>query len=730
MPSYTPPAGNAVSFNFTVPIGGYVPPTGNAIIFNFNNNTGLTLDIDAGVYAITGSAVSLIYARQMNLYTELVTNGGFSVDTSGWMISGTGVTFTASGGLGQLALDPSATGGFASQAISVVPGQQYKLATKLGTGVRSTPMVAVGVRPGGSEFGYVSGAISTMSISLSPAVQSITSRLATITSASVGVTVTGGVPPYSFAWSIDDSTDTVTIGNPSSSSTTFSAFPEMGEFVSMTGRVTVRDSLGAVASTTCSVSFDRELTGAGSSSSGMNTASSSSGTSSSPIIDIVPDISTIYITLLPYGATSNCSVNFDNISFQQTGFYALSGTDPTLVKGRTINLVSGTYTIVGQNITLKATRALTLVAGTYAITGTPVSLLFGHKLTAAPGTYILTPTNVTLTVARAISATSGLYTIVGSNPLLMRRYIMPLSGGVYTQSRTNVSLLFGHRTSVGSKAFQVNGTTITFTYHEVTKLLPDPGVYAIVGSDVSFIYDRWISATPGVYLVQGRGQTLLTTRTMSLGTGSYSYAGTDAALAVGGIVFGANLGVYRLSGSSVLMTVTRQLTFASGTYALTGVDVTVAAARTLSGSGVYELDGVDPNLSAGRSLSTPQGVYIYTGQSAATVRGYNIFNSGGVYTLATLPVAASLARRLNINSKAFLFNWPTAQMTYVRLQGGPRVLGVDFAASRYLAVQPQSRYVYAPSQSRYVYVYPAPPRYTSVAPVDLTYEVPPLDRVA
>jgi len=40
MPSYTPPAYNAVVFNFT--IGAYTPPTYNTVVFNFGGGAPVT----------------------------------------------------------------------------------------------------------------------------------------------------------------------------------------------------------------------------------------------------------------------------------------------------------------------------------------------------------------------------------------------------------------------------------------------------------------------------------------------------------------------------------------------------------------------------------------------------------------------------------------------------------------------------------------------------------------
>lgn len=131
MTAYTPPAGNAVGFDFRNPIGGYSVPAGNAVVLNFANPNVYTLNADPGVYSLTGSAIALKIARWLNAFNNLIVNGQFPLNTSSWTAAGVDTTFTSVAGQAALALGPAASGGYAYQAVSVTPGKLYTLSAFL-----------------------------------------------------------------------------------------------------------------------------------------------------------------------------------------------------------------------------------------------------------------------------------------------------------------------------------------------------------------------------------------------------------------------------------------------------------------------------------------------------------------------------------------------------------------------------------------------------------------------
>lgn len=73
--------------------------------------------------------------------TELVTNGTFTTDTSGWALTGTGATFVQSGGAG--VFTQGSTTSYATQSVATVPGRKYILVWTATSGTAS-PYVLVG----------------------------------------------------------------------------------------------------------------------------------------------------------------------------------------------------------------------------------------------------------------------------------------------------------------------------------------------------------------------------------------------------------------------------------------------------------------------------------------------------------------------------------------------------------------------------------------------------------
>jgi hypothetical protein len=125
---YTPPSGSAVNLNFT---GAYTPPAGNNVILNFFNTNAYVLTADAGSYALSGTAAAIKAGRLLRAYNNLIVNGRFTVDASGWSVAGADTTFGAVAGVGVLALGPAASGSYAYQAVAVTPGQPYTLSALL-----------------------------------------------------------------------------------------------------------------------------------------------------------------------------------------------------------------------------------------------------------------------------------------------------------------------------------------------------------------------------------------------------------------------------------------------------------------------------------------------------------------------------------------------------------------------------------------------------------------------
>lgn len=87
--------------------------------------------LNPGVYAITGSPAGLKVGRILRTHDNNILNGEFTFDTSHWNVAGADTTFASVDGVGDLELGPAAAGGYAWQAVAVVPGQRYTLSAFL-----------------------------------------------------------------------------------------------------------------------------------------------------------------------------------------------------------------------------------------------------------------------------------------------------------------------------------------------------------------------------------------------------------------------------------------------------------------------------------------------------------------------------------------------------------------------------------------------------------------------
>lgn len=670
MPSYTPPAGNAVNFNFTIPTGGYIAPLGNAVALDFNNNTGKTLAIDPGVYVLTGDNIGPLYGRILDMYDELVINGEFPVDTSSWTVEGdTGVTFTEANGYGVLTVPAGATGGFAYQVIPVVPGEAYRLEVEFGPGDHATSQVQLGTNPGFDDIYTMGGTSGTQVLDFIADTNSVVISLTESAPATISTTTTTTTPII----------ERVSWQQPRGSFSLLEWFAlPLSEIVDI-----IRSSITTTTTTTV------------------------------PSIDVTR------------------SASFNKISLQRSGYYALTGSPNIgMVHGRGMSLTAGSYSLTGLPLKLVVARQFAVAPGVYALTGAVVGVLVGHKLSISPAAYNLTGLPVGLKVARKIGVTPGVYAITGNNLLITRKYIMPIAASTYALVGASVALHFGHSLRPRAGSYQLNGNPIDINYHEITKLIPDIGVYNLVGGDITFTYDRVMRPAPGSYLIQGAPLKLLATRVLAAAAGSYVLTGNAMDLIQGLATIALGNGVYRLVGGAIGMTVRRQAAFGSGTYAVTGQGFQIRAARALSVSGAYALTFPDQDPAVGRTLAIVAGSYVITGHVVSLLRKFALRSGGGVYALAGAAISTRAARKISIDPRAFQLILSTTAPVYQRRLGGPRTIAIEIAPSRYLSATSHDRTIIVGAQDRKITIGAAPSRTIGLAADDVReISLPDVDRL-
>ena len=100
---------------------------------------------------IKGCYLADATAETVTASGELVTNGTFTTDTSGWT-TGNSATFASSGSAGLLT-NGAASNGYAYQAITTVVGKTYVVAASLTLGTAATPRLMAGTTVSGGELG-------------------------------------------------------------------------------------------------------------------------------------------------------------------------------------------------------------------------------------------------------------------------------------------------------------------------------------------------------------------------------------------------------------------------------------------------------------------------------------------------------------------------------------------------------------------------------------------------
>jgi hypothetical protein len=504
---YTPPAGNAVNFNFAGPP--YSAPAGNAVILNFFNANAYVLTADPGSYAITGTAASIKASRRLFAYEQLIPGlaaGGFTfLDLSGWTVSG--LTFTLVNGTADL-VDASGGSGVAYRAIAVNPGQQYTLQGYL---IDTTaPMgMAVGTTAGGQQLGavlsFANGIVFTSNPATNPA------KSITFTAPLSGVVYVS-----------------MFLGTSGHGHAGYLRMEQAGRYqlsgtdvtITKTGRI-LQAVPGTYAMTGSPVSLrvGRRIT-----------ADPGSYTQTRTDVRLL-----IGRRLVADPGSYVMSVSSADITYiigfflhAEKGAYALQGSDVRLIYGRRLVAAPGLYSITGTDVSWVYRRMIKAAPGAYALTGADVQLRVGYRLAAQPGAYVLTGSDVGL-INRRLIADPGTYALAGSAAgLRAGRKRLQATPGVYTVTGTSALLLAGRRLIATPGSYSLLGSDVAL---KVGRLLTvAPGVYSLTGTAARLLRGYTVHAVPGSYVLTWAAARVVTTRRMIAEAGVYRTSWPDVAL--------------------------------------------------------------------------------------------------------------------------------------------------------------------------------------------------------
>lgn len=163
----------------------------------------------------------------------------------------------------------------------------------------------------------------------------------------------------------------------------------------------------------------------------------------------------------------------------ESGSYAYTGQDVTLLANRVLTLESGAYSYTGGDISLLANRAMTLESGLYAYSGGEISLFANRKMTLEGGSYSYQGGSISLLANRIITLESGAYTYTGNDVDLVytqntgSTYSMTLEGGSYSYTGGEASLLANRQMQLESGSYSYVGFPVSLDWSGEAVLLID-----------------------------------------------------------------------------------------------------------------------------------------------------------------------------------------------------------------------------------------------------------------
>lgn len=216
---------------------------------------------------------------------------------------------------------------------------------------------------------------------------------------------------------------------------------------------------------------------------------------------------------------------------------------------------------IGATIAIKpsagggATYTLTAEAGSFSISGTDASLLVGRSIEAAAGSYSITGTDAGLLKGYSLNAEAGSYSVTGTDAALSYGRALAAEAGSFSLSGTDASLLHGRYLSAEAGSYSLTGTDATLTYTPVGGyvLTAEPGSFSVSGTDASLLYGRVLSAESGSFAISGTAATLAKGFRLSAEAGSYSLSGTAAQFFINRVL-SAEAGSFTITGANVTFT--------------------------------------------------------------------------------------------------------------------------------------------------------------------------------
>jgi hypothetical protein len=207
---------------------------------------------------------------------------------------------------------------------------------------------------------------------------------------------------------------------------------------------------------------------------------------------------------------SDASLRVSHVVITEAGAYAVTGSAASLAFGRSLSGDAGSYAVTGSDATFRRGYVITVDAGSYALTGAIAELLRtgSYQLTAEPGVYAITGADALVQLARTLSANPGSYSVTGADATLRLVRALAAEAGAYdvTGSAATLNKVGALSFTGDAGAYSVTGADATLRHHHV--LVAESGSYALTGSDASALRALVMHAATGAYVITGANSTL------------------------------------------------------------------------------------------------------------------------------------------------------------------------------------------------------------------------------
>lgn len=236
----------------------------------------------------------------------------------------------------------------------------------------------------------------------------------------------------------------------------------------------------------------------------------------------------------------------------ESGTYTLTGSAVVLRRGLSLPVGPGSYSVVGTAVGLTHQSKLVVGSGTYTLTGSAVGLIYsgaGDKtIIVGSGSYALTGTAVSLRHASNVAAGSGSYSLSGSAVALRRGYPLVVGAGAYSLTGSAAALRAARRISGDSGVYVLTGTAVGL--RRGYPLAAGSGSYVLTGAAATLRHGFALPAGSGSYSLVGSPVGLRKSQTMAAGVGTYSLTGSAVALWLRHAI-AVGSGTYTFSGTAV-----------------------------------------------------------------------------------------------------------------------------------------------------------------------------------